>query len=175
MSNRIELLFQAGLAVLLASCTTVPREIETPTGPVATGDVNGPFEVLGVSNRVTTTGNLPTAPTIFEEAADFDVPYGTEVVVPSLTGWRLAYGRFDPEDMNVPQTWSPEDHHWGLGWVKVYVDRLYAPDPITHTQKARLKIQLWLTDGDGNERTSAAIAYNVLYLGHSTTPPPPDR
>lgn len=162
------LLWSAVTTSLSAACTTLPRTIETPSGPVTTGDVVGPFEVLGVSNRLTTTNNRPTSPNLYEEFVDFDVPYGTEVIVPCVRAWWLGFGKLNPDDWNDPSaTWTSNDHHWGLCDVNVYVDRIYAPDPATLTQKARIGVRLWLRDINGDDQTNCRVHYSLIYLGHS--------
>src|SRR3954468_2530261 len=88
------------LSTLIASCESSPRDIETPEGAVS-GAVNGPFVILGVMDKATSTLNRPNGSQSFVETIKIDVPLGTQVIVPSMRGWDLAYGSSNPANLSA--------------------------------------------------------------------------
>jgi len=88
--------------VTLAACSTSDREIQTPSGG-RQGEGTGPLIVLGVVSKATSTKSVPNAQNAFEEIFTVNVPPGTEIIVPALSGWTLGYGSTTPEDLS-PQT-----------------------------------------------------------------------
>jgi hypothetical protein len=179
-----------GLCIFLLSCSTISKNVETPTGPQP-GDQFGNMTILGFSNKGTASLNRSNAkdngPTLgFAEDVTIDVPVGTQFIVPAVTGWRLNYGGIDPNteaahldtDPNVHPKWKTEDHNWGMGQVNVSVKDVNAPDmsATPPKQTATIHISLILSDENGDDSWSGTVFYSLLYLGKtSNTGPMRDR
>jgi len=159
-----------GSALLLAACATAPRDIETPTGQVP-GMVSGPFVVLGVADRATSTLNRANALSDFVETVHVDAPLGTQVIVPVLRGWTLGYGSTDPADHSpqpAPEStfrWNSEDHHFGIGMVNIAVIDLNAAVPGAISQSATVQISARLNDDNGDDKWWGVVRYELIFLG----------
>jgi hypothetical protein len=165
----------AGALVLIAACSTSPREIQTPNGAVA-GQVNGPFVVLGVASRATSTLSRPNGNTFVQTVRLLDVPAGTEVIVPTITGWDLGYGSTTPADLSGQTTpestfdWNPADHHLGLARIDISVTDIDAPAPGATSQSATLRIGAQLADVNGDDPWWGVIRYQLIFLGRAPAP-----
>jgi len=175
---RVTLLHKAAAAAalaLLAGCSTSPREIQTPTGAIR-GQVNGPFVVLGVASRATSSLNRPNGMTAFIQTVRIDVPAGTEVVVPALIGWDLGYGSTLPADLSgqvTPEstfTWTPTDRSLGMARVDISVTDIDALAPGATTQSATLRIGMQLADSHGDDPWWGVVRYQLIFLGRAPAP-----
>ena len=173
ISSRLR--FIALIALLTVAACASDRDIQTPVGPVS-GQVAGQFIVLGVAFKATSTGNRPNAGTVFRETVDLDVPAGTEVIVPALTGWDIGFGSTDPEDLSpqaAPESvfnWRATDHHYGWSRVGVVVRDIDALAPGATTQRARIEVQATLTDNNLDDPWWGVIRYQLIFLGRHPTP-----
>jgi hypothetical protein len=164
-----------GLAsmLLLAACTTSPRDIETPTGPVP-GMITGRFVILGVADRATAAPNQPNGAAHFVETVDIDVPVGTEVILPALRGFDIGYGSTDPADLSpmpLPEStfsWRHEDHHFGVARVNVAVVDIDAAAPGASPQHARIQVGLRPNDDNGDDKWWGVVRYQLIFLGRAT-------
>lgn len=168
---------------LFLGCATAPKDLETPSGPVP-GDQFGPMEIVGIISKSTTTLNQPNSNRIFEEEISIDVPVGTEIIIPAIRGWRLAYGEVDPNTIEshigtsaqAPR-WTIDDHHFGFGLVNVFVKDVNAPDMRANPPKQTATIQVQLILGDDNldDRWSGMVNYNLICIKPSALPTPTPR
>lgn len=158
------------LTMLLGGCAaTRPETITTVEGPVTNGVIARRLEVLGLLRLTTTSGNIPEAADSHFVEATVEVPVGTAVILPSLTGWGLGYGTAQPNP-GAPDArldWDSEDHHWGLGNVEVSVVRIHPPNTTTQppTQLADLSIRFFLSDDNHDDPWFGAVNYSLLCLG----------
>ena len=163
-----------GAAILAGCAATVPEAITTVEGPVPSGLIARPLEILGVLQLTTTTGNLPSAPNPHFVAATVGVPVGTAVVLPALKGWTLAYGSALPNAANPTAAidWNVEDHNWGFGSVDVSVVRINPPNTVTQppTQTAELSLRFYLTDDGRDEPWFGGAEYTLICLGVPNRP-----
>ena len=161
-------------AVLLSGCETRPREFETPIGPVE-GDLFEQLQILGVSYKITATLNQRRGRTVVE-TIDIEVPVGTQVIIPVLRSWRLAYGEIDPDTFEAhtfePGEWNYKDHNYGFGQVNISVLDINAPDfSVTPArQTATIFVSLLLADYNADDRWFGAVAYSLIYLGRPVAP-----
>jgi hypothetical protein len=166
-------LLTALLALAFSGCTTVPQDIETPSGPVR-GDLFEPMQVLGVARRLTRTGNRPNAATQFNETIDINIPVGTETIVPALEGWMVGFGHAEPENIGEVDsfTWHTDDHNFGLAGVSIKVIDINAPNTrvTPPTQTAQIKVFIHLSDKAPDDRWFGVVRYSLMYLGRQ--PPP---
>lgn len=167
-----------GLCCLLLSCSTISRDVETPTGPKP-GDQFGNMVILGFSSKGTTTlnqSNAKSGPTLgFTEDVNVDVPVGTEFIVASISGWKLLYGGSDPDteaahlstDPNLHPKWKTEDHNYGFGQVSIRVKDINAPDMSASPPKqtATITVTLVLSDENADDSWAGAVNYSLIYLG----------
>jgi hypothetical protein len=164
-----------GALIFIAGCSTSGRDIQTPTGAVS-GQVNGPFVVLGVASRATSTLSRPNGETFLQTVRLLDVPAGTEVIVPTVTGWDLGYGSTAPADLSGQTTpestfhWNATDHHLGFARIDVSVVDIDALAPGATTQTATLRIGAQLADGNGDDPWWGVIRYQLIYLGRAPAP-----
>jgi hypothetical protein len=159
--------------LVCGSCSSGPREIETPQGP-RSADQNGPFIILGVISRNTSTLSQPDAKQEFKETITVNVPPGTQIIIPAVRGWFAGYGKTIPEDYFTQQSnpnsklnWQHNDEHFGLAWFNVLVDDINAVDSTTSppTQTAEITITAILGDENLDNRWWASVNYNLLCLG----------
>lgn len=150
----------------LSGCATGPRPLETPSGP-STADATGPFTVIGVISRATSTLNRPNANPYFAEDVLVQVPTGTELIVPAVRGWRLGFGSLEPADLSVnpaPETsWNADDHYFGSALVNVYVKDVNAPDA-SGSQSATVTVQIALHDINGDDPWWGLVNYSLICL-----------
>jgi hypothetical protein len=156
------------LSALSYACATAPSNFQTPAGPIP-GDQTGPFEILGLISRNTSTQHRPDARTDFDETVTVNVPPGTEIIVPAMRGWWLGYGSTTPEDISttIPFTWRTEDHHFGVAYFDIIVTRIDAVDNSTTppTQTATIHILGRLTDNNLDDSWWGLVDYTLLCLG----------
>jgi len=170
MSQRLAFL-TCVLFSIAFGCSTGPREIETPQGP-RSADQSGPFIVVGVISRSTSTLRRANANSPFEETFTINVPPGTQFVIPAVRGWAAGYGKTVPEDLspipdpNASLTWHPNDEHFGLAWFNVFVDRINAVDNSTTppTQTAVIKVTAILGDENLDNEWWGLVNYTLLCL-----------
>jgi hypothetical protein len=158
-------------AIVFLSCSTVSRDVVTPFGS-RPGDQVGPFVILGILHRSTSTENRPDGHAQFSENVDVNVPPGTELIIPVVRGYQLGYGTIDPPDFTTSAdrqsfTWHPDDHHFGVAALNVSVDRINAVDNSTTppTQTARVVVDGKLADVNGDDRWWGSVNYTLLCLG----------
>jgi hypothetical protein len=158
--------------IAAAACATGPRPIMTPQGERA-ADQNGPFVILGVISRATSTLHRSNADTPFEETVTLNVPVGTQLIIPALRGYGIGYGSTTPEDLSPDPgpagtaVWHSTDHHLGVASVNIWVDRVNAVDNSSTpaTQTAVIKVRAWLTDDNHDDAWWALATYTLLCLG----------
>lgn len=171
-SRHIRAIVPMLVAVVVASCATGPREIVTPEG-ARSADQTGPFVILGVVSRNTSTLRQSNANPPFEETVTVNVPPGTQMIIPAVRGWATGYGSTTPEDLSMPPDpdtflrWRHTDEHFGLTWFNVYVDRINAVDSSTTpaTQTAVIKVTAILGDENLDNEWWAWVNYNLICLG----------
>jgi hypothetical protein len=159
------------LIILCYACNTGPRQVETPQGP-RSADQSGPFIILGIVSRNTSTLSQADAKKGFEETVTVNIPPGTEIIIPTVRGWFTGYGKTTPEDLsqqpdpNGSLIWQPNDEHFGLAWFNVFVDHINAIDTSTTpaTQTAVIKIVCILGDENLDNRWWASVNYNLFCL-----------
>ena len=171
MTGNLKLFTSAlALSMSLSACVTSPRDIETPTGRAA-GMVSGPFVVLAVADKATSTLNRANALSPFIETVRVDAPAGTEVIVPVLRGWELGYGSTDPADLSpMPLqestfNWQSEDHNWGIGMVNIAVTDIDALAPGATSQSATIQVSARLHDDNADDKWWGVIRYQLIFLG----------
>ena len=160
------------LVCLLPSCATGPRDLETPQGPRPADQV-GPFVILGVVSRNTSTLHRSDARTTFSENHTVNVPPGTQLIIPAMRGWAIGYGSTTPDDLsqqpdiNSTVTWHSADHHLGMAYLNIYVDRINAVDNTTTpaTQTAVITVSGLLTDDNFDDGWWGTVNYTLLCLG----------
>jgi hypothetical protein len=150
-------------------CATAGRDFETPVGPRPGDQLDGPFVVLGLISRNTGTLSRADGRSLFEESVTVNVPPGTELIVPTMRGFLLGFGRTDPEDLSAgtgDAAWHSEDHHLGFAYVNVYVDRIHAVDTSSTppTQTAVIHVQARLTDDNGDDKWFGDVNYTLICL-----------
>ena len=161
-------------AVFLSGCETRSREFETPAGMVE-GDLFEQLLILGVSSKATATLNQRGG-NVVEDTIDIEVPVGTQVIIPALRGWRLAYGEIDPDTFEghtfERSGWISKDHHYGFGLVNIFVEDINAPDfSVTPArQTATIVVSLVLADDSADDRWFGIVNYNLIYLGRPVEP-----
>lgn len=171
MNGLLKVGILATMLTPLAGCTTATQPIATPTGNV-TGIVQGPMVVLGTEARRTSTGKI-------EDGAEFrvrlsiDVPVGTQVIVPSITGYSVGFGETEPEDINLidpsapTYTWKRDDKHFGALQLSVLPVDIDAAAPGATSQTAQFVVLMRLLDGGADDKWWGTISYNLLYLGNA--------
>lgn len=158
---------------LIPACATHPRKVETPEGP-GPGDQTGPFVILGVLSRSTSTLRRADAKETFEDTVTVNVPPGTELIVPAVRTWVAGFGSSDPEDLSTPDTatftWNAQDHHFGVGLFNVWVKDINAVDTSTTppTQTATIGVSLTLSDKGANKEWFGGLNYNLICLGRTS-------
>jgi hypothetical protein len=158
------LLLTAGLG-----CSTAPRDFETPAGR-RPGDQLGPWIILGVLSRETSTLNRSNARPPFEERVTVNVPPGTELIIPAIQGWITGFGRIEPADLSTFEgtaNWHTDDHHLGLSQMIVTVEDINSADTTTTppTQTARIRIGAVLSDNNGDDPWFGTLRYTLICLG----------
>lgn len=161
--------------LLTVSCTTKPGQIETPTGPVS-GELNGPFQVLGVISRVTYT-NQPNAGISYHETVHVQVPPGTVMIVPAVKGYISGFGAITDADADHDGeldsfTWTNHpDHHLGVMNFGVRVLDINAVDTSATppTQNADVEVTMILSDTNRDDAWFGAVGYNLICLGRPKT------
>lgn len=156
-----------GIIALMVGCSTGSRDIETPEGARG-GDQTGPFIVLGVLSRGTSTLHQSNAHNAFSETIKVNVPVGTALIVPAVRGWTMGYGSTTPEDLSGtpgPVTWHREDHNLGASYFNVFVQDIDAPDPATNTQTATIVVEMLLSDDNSDDDWFGYVNYTLLCLG----------
>ena len=170
-SGRTRLLWLSLFASL--SCATTPPDFETPRGP-RSGDQPGPWVILGVLNRNTSSLKRANATEPFQEGVRVDVPVGTELIIPTIRGFGAGYGRTDPEDLSGGGsfTWHAADHHLGVLYLNVQVVDINAPDNSTTppSQSASLTVTALLADDNLDDQWFGTINYTLLCLGRPQGP-----
>lgn len=94
------------------------------------------------------------------QPASVVVPAGTEVLIPSISGWSLAYGT--PPAAAQPAV--QEDRYFGTGSVDVEVESYSRANP-SGTRTARLGVHARLSDVNGDDRWWARVRYQLMALG----------
>ena len=163
--------FFAG-AFLLAACTTIDRDVQTPTGPQPSAE--GPLHILRVVRKATTTGNQSNAHSgPVEEAVSLSCPANTVTVVPVIEQEAYGFGEIAPDDLSMvdPATGvltftrsRAEDHHFGAVVSGVQLTDIDAPDA-SGEQNVTLTARAWLTDNNGDDRWWWAASYLALCVG----------
>ena len=147
-------------AVLQAESMSEIRDVDMqlPSGR-RQPSVQGRFVVLAVLQQealvVARRGD-----SMASQPASVVVPAGTELVIPSISGWDLAFGA--PETDLRPAV--QEDRHFGLGHVDVEVQSYSNVHP-NGTRNARLRVHARLGDVDGDDRWWATVRYQLIALG----------
>jgi hypothetical protein len=151
---------------LTIGCNTGGRDVETPEGS-RSPDQNGPFIILGVISRNTSTLSRHNAYDLFQETVKLNVPVGTEIIIPTLRGVMNGYGSTTPEDLSTlaAATWNREDHNFGLQYFNVYVSDIDAPDMSTMTQTASVVVEAQLSDDNGDDDWFGDVNYTLICLG----------
>lgn len=164
-----------GMSALLGGCGTAPKDWESPLGPLG-GDQFGAMEIIGISSKVTVTLNRPDARSAFVEDVTVDVPVGTEFIVPSIRGWRLAYGSLEPDTIqghaaDPNALWHSADRPFGVAAANVFVKDINAPDTSTNpaTQTAVIEVTLDLADYNLDDRWFGLVNYSLIFLKGSGT------
>lgn len=151
--------------VMVEGCATARRDFETPQGS-RSGDQFGPWIVLGVLNRSTSSLNQPSAYNVWEEQITVDVPVGTQIIVPVMRGWVLGAGSATPPDTSLGSAkWNSDDHNYGVAYTDISIVDINAPDLATNTQTARIKVELWLADYNGDDPWFGRVNYTLICLG----------
>ena len=155
---------------ILWSCGTGDRQIETPQG-TRTADQVGPWEILGVISKATSTLKQSNAHTAFTEDIKINVPPGTQIIIPAMRGYSFGYGSTTPDDLstdpNQKATWHTEDHNLGHAEINIYVKDIDAVDnSVTPaTQTATITVTALVSDENGDDDRWAYTNYNLLCLG----------
>lgn len=156
--------------VFLAGCGTQNRDLQTPIGNKP-GDQFGGFEIIGISSKTSTTGNLNDARTQFNEKLTINVPVGTYIIIPTVRGWLTGFGTITPSDLsnindlNGSMRWSSDDHHLGIQSFNIYVDHISAPDTTANTQTAVIGFSGILSDYNSDDKWFGIINYDLIFLG----------
>lgn len=155
-----------------AACTTVNRDVQTPTGPQP--QVDGELHVLRLVRKATTTGNQRRARDgVIEENIAMKCPANTQAVVPVIEQQAYGYGEITPDDLSSvdPATgvitidWTRvRDHHIGMVVSGISVSDIDAVGP-DGEQNVTLVARAFLTDEGGDDRWWWVASYNVLCLG----------
>lgn len=159
------------------SCSTGDRQIETPQG-TRSADQTGPWEILGVISRNTSSLSQPNGRDGFSEDIKINVPPGTQIIIPALRGYLFGYGSTDPADLSTPgatdqrPNWHTEDHNLGYAAINIFVKDIDAVDNSTTpaTQTATVTIQANISDENGDDNWWADVNYNLLCLGKKINP-----
>jgi hypothetical protein len=181
--SRVPHITVVAILLCLTACASPSKDFETPQGAM-TGDQFGGFEILGVSHRATTSLNQGSATSGgsfgFSEDVTVNVPVGTQIVIPAVRGWRLAYGEIDPNSVEAHAslgdqnaTWKTADHHLGVAAVNVFVKDVNAPNG--NTQTATLTVSLLLSDDNGDDKWFGLVNYSLMFLGPKATAPTPPK
>lgn len=166
---------------LPAGCTTANQNIETSTSP-ASGQLAENLIVLGVASRVTyanmpATSGFDSGPEFAETVTLNDVPLGTRMIVPVVTGWDLGYGTLDPDNQLAAQ--PPSDHapgwshsertRWfGRARVDVSVLHVRSANPGAPFQTADIRVVLRVADDFQDDAWWGGVRYQLIYLGTPT-------
>ncbi len=152
----------------LSGCSN-PVNFQTPTGQQP-GDQFGPWIILGVLSRSTSTLSRADGRSTFLETTTVNVPPGTELIVPAVRGITTGFGSTEPADLSVSGgsfEWSTEDHNFGMTMINVSVTDIDAVDTSTTppTQTATINVSALLTDDDGRDRWFGGVNYTLICLG----------
>lgn len=160
-----------GVCLLAVSCRSAPLDIPTSIGTVE-GDLFGEFRIVGVSRRLTVTGNQDEAPGTHDLTRELEVqvPVATELIVPVVQGWLLGFGSFldgdDAQSIIEGSRFAVRDHHYGVGYVNVKVADIGAPEAGTDppTRPVTIAVDLALADNDGHDDWAGFVSFHLLYL-----------
>jgi hypothetical protein len=158
--------FAAGLG----SAATLRLPFAAPWAPLP-ADIAEPLTVTGVvpvSWRVTREGGIG-----FTETRTVGVPAGTELVIPVLQGWGLAYAPLGDSDL--------AEHQYGFGAATAFVQAVDDPVPGagSPSQTATIGFTGALNNRRHRDTWSATLAYTLLCLRRTVAPavevvvPPP--
>lgn len=167
-----ELMTLVTLLLMATGCATTEFEFETPFGP-RSADQIGPFEVLGVISRNTSTLNRSNAHNLFEEDVNINVPPGTELIVPAMRGWVMGFGSTNPANLGTDAaSWNATDHNLGFAFLNIGVERINAVDRTTSppTQTAVIRVAARLTDDNFDDRWFGSVNYTLICLGRRRAP-----
>lgn len=157
------------IAALGGCAATRPETIATVEGPATSGVVARRLEILGMLKLSTVSGNLADASNSHFVQALVEVPVGTALIMPALTGWMLGFGSAQPNPANPDAeiNWTTDDDNWGLGSVEVSVVQINPPNSVVQptTQTAELSIRFYLSDDDQDDPWFGAASYTLLCLG----------
>ena len=165
-------LLAAGVLLIaaLGGCAGTRHEtITSIEGPIHSGVLARPLVILGILKLTTNSGNLANANQTQFVRTSVEVPVGTAVIVPSLSGWMLGFGSAQPNPANPEAeiNWQTEDHNWGLGTVEVSVLKIHPPNTLTQppTQTADISVRFYLSDDNQDDPWFGAANYTLLCLG----------
>jgi hypothetical protein len=148
-----------------------PLVTESLAVPLSVED-RGPFIILAVISRSTSTKRRTSAKTHFSVQETVPVMVGTTFIVPALRGWGIGYGETDPWDLSKKEDpigapgWKKTDHHLGYAFVNVWVDHINPPDHSTEisTQTAVINIAANLGDHNLDDKWWAWVTYSLTCL-----------
>lgn len=145
--------------------STFVRDIPTVTGQKP-GEVFGAFQILGVSRRLTETGNQVKANNIYSERVILSVPVGTQMIIPSIDKWVLGYGE-DTRDNPNELKWNQDQARFGMGNVAVRVLEVGQPDLKSDPpkQQASIGVYVYLSDQTAMKPWFGKIHYHLIHLG----------
>jgi hypothetical protein len=166
-------LFQIAIVAIvgafLASCTTVGRQIETPSGQVTS--IDGELVILRVVRKTSTTGNRPDARAgVVMQDIVMLCPEGTITAIPVLEQTAFGFGEIAPDDLSavdergvISITWDPNQCPFGMVHSGVHVTDVNAP--AGGEQSVTLRTSAFLSDENSDDRWWHVSSYHVLCLG----------
>jgi len=145
------------MLVQLAACSTVDRDIQTPTGPQAI--IEGPLDILRVVRKTTTSGNRENAGTIFTENVLVSCPSFTQIVIPSIQNLTYGFGEIMPEDLSsqdpvtgaINVTIDADQRPLGVTQSEITVVDIDSPDS-SGEQRVTLRVRAILSDDNADDR-----------------------
>ena len=157
------------LAFLTLGCEaqTEPITITTVEGKVPSGQIFQNLKILGIVQLETHTDNRSDAKDgLFVTRSRVQIPVGTQLIIPVVNGWSVGFGKVSDKGENV-FTWSPEDHHYGLQQLAVFVDRISPPDQnsVPVKQSASIGVEFYLSDKNHDDKWFGTANYTLICLG----------